>query len=346
MNKQAVQNENQLIKPGQDWRIDLFRPEDAAGVTRLFRAVYGADYPIRAYVEPELLIKENAARRIISSVARTASGDIVGHSALFQSTPYKKIYELGAGLVHKDYRGGHGIFTDLIAHSIEIGQRDFGVELVFGESVCNHVFSQKACFGLDLITRALEVDLMPAAAYAKEKSAAGRVSTMLCFRTLKSYPHTVYLPPVYEEELKFLYAGLDDQRRLEIADKPLPPAAGTRFTTEIFDFANVARIAVPELGSDFPEVMRGEEQKGREKGVQVFQVWLNLAAPAIGAAVSILRKNGYFFGGLLPRWFDSDGLLLQKVTDDPDWDKMQIHFDNDKKLAAMIRNDWEKVNQV
>jgi len=339
-------NDNQ-IAPGQEWQIDLFRPEDAAGVADLFRAVYGADYPIRTYIEPELLIKENAARRVISSVARTPKGDIVGHNALFQSAPYKKIYESGAGLVHRDYRGGHGIFTDMIAHGIEIGHLKFGVELVYGEPVCNHVFSQKACFNLDMITQAIEVDLMPAAAYSREKSATGRVSTMLCFRPLTSKPHKVYLPSLYEKELRTLYGRLDDSRTILTTEPARGPREEnrSRLDIEIFSFANVARIAVLGAGADLGEKLNREEKKLKKDGITVFQVWLNLASPTVEDSTRALRQSGYFFGGLLPRWFDSDGLLMQKTVNAPNWSEMQIYYENDRKLAAMIHSDWQALGR-
>ena len=335
-------NDNQ-IAPGQEWQIDLFQPEDAAGVANLFRAVYGADYPIRTYIEPELLIKENAARRVISSVARTPKGDIVGHNALFQSAPYKKIYESGAGAVHKDYRGGNGIFTKMIAHGIEVGHQDFGVELVYGEAVCNHVFSQKACYKLDLITRALEVDLMPAAAYDKEKSATGRVAAMLCFRTMTPKPQTVYIPPLYKEQLQFLYANLDDNRTLKTACQTLSREVETKLEIEVFKFANVTRIAILEAGNDINSVLEKKEEELRKEGIKVFQIWLKLTTESIGDTVSRLKKSGYFFGGILPRWFDGDGLLMQKISGQPNWDEIQIHYENDQKLAAMVRADWEQV---
>ncbi len=45
-------------------------------------------------------------------------------------------------------------------------------------------------------------------------------------------------------------------------------------------------------------------------------------------------------GGLLPRWFDTDGLLMQKIIGEPCWDGMQIHFDRAKSLVDMVRTDW------
>ena len=229
----------------------------------------------------------------------------------------------------------------MIAHGIEVGNQQFGVELIYGESVCNHVFTQKACYNLDFKTQAIEIDLMPAAAYDKEKSAKGRVSTMLGFRTLRSRPHTVYLPPFYEPQLRFIYELRNDQRTLMLADQVLPKEAKTQLKTEVFSFASVARIAVMEHGSDFAETLKKEEQRLLKEEIEIFQVWLNLASPDVGAAAPILKQSGYFLGGILPRWFDTDGLLMQKTEGKPNWEEMQIHYDDDQKIVRMVRDDWQ-----
>ena len=78
------------IQAGQDWRVSRFIPEDAPGVVSLFRSVYGDGYPVQTYMDPLLLIEENAANRTISSVAKTASGAVVGHTALFNSAPFHR----------------------------------------------------------------------------------------------------------------------------------------------------------------------------------------------------------------------------------------------------------------
>ena len=166
------------IAPGQTWEIDLLRPEDAIGVVRLFRTVYGDGYPVPAFVDPQELIRANAEKRIISSVARTPSGDIVGHNAMFASAPYHRIYESGAGLVHPLYRSG-GIVVKAVRHGQDLAADVFGLDALFGETVCNHTHMQKVVLGLGWITCAIEVDLMPAEAYAREKSAPGRVSALM-----------------------------------------------------------------------------------------------------------------------------------------------------------------------
>lgn len=331
------------IEPGQTYEFDLFRPEDAEGVSRLFRTVYGDGYPIKTFIDPKLLIEENAAGRTISSVARTPKGDIVGHGALFHSAPYERICESGAGLVHPSYRGGKGIYTGLGLHGMEVTAKKYNIELLFGEPVCNHIFAQKGTAKAGWITQAIEVDLMPAEAYDKEKSASGRVTALLDFKTLKPKPHAVRLPAVYEESVRFIYSGLDDDRDLVLSQDELPSSIKTEIKTQVFDFAQVARLAVHEAGADFETVFDEQEKTVKEKGGTVIQVWLKLSWPWIGRAVDVLRRRGYFLGGILPRWFDVDGMLMQKIIGDPNWEGIQLYSERAKKILQAAKADWQSV---
>lgn len=329
-----------FVEAGQAWEADLMRASDADGVARLFVSVYGKDYPIRTYLEPERLIAENNNGNIISAVARITGGQVVGHNAMFKSAPYGGIREAGAGVVHTSYRGGAGIFTKLTEFLQTKGAKDFGVEGVHGEPILSHVFSQKMCRSLGWISHAMEVDLMPASAYEKEKSAAGRVSSLLDFKTLTPKPHRVHIPACYEGELRFLYSELDDTRKIFISNEKPGAESKSRFKTQYFDFARVARIGVWETGSDFAGNFELEDKCLLERDALVIQVWLNIEKPWISEAVEQLRNKGYFFGGLLPRWFDHDGILMQKIMQRPNWEECQVHFDRGKRIFEIVKSDW------
>ena len=73
----------------------------------------------------------------------------------------------------------------------------------------------------------------------------------------------------------------------------------------------------------------------------VFQVWLNLTEPWAGEAVELLRGRGYFFGAAMPRWFDGDGLLMQKLDCPPDFEELVLLSDFSKELLEFIRADRE-----
>ncbi len=331
------------IEPGQEWHVDFFRPEDAEGVARLFLSVYGKEYPIKTYIQPELLIEENAAGRVISSVARTAKGEIVGHWSLYCSAPYRGLRECGAGLVHASYRA-RGVNEEIGRHSLYVAAPKSGVEAVFGEAVCNHVFEQKIVNRTGFEFQSLEVDLMPASAYDKEKSAMGRVAAICAFRTYRPKPHRVFVPPAYEEALAYLYSGLDDKREILKAGERPPSYSSTRMESSYFQFAQVARLHYWEPGKDFAEAFEREEKKCLENGAMVLQVFLNLGFPWVDDAVEILRKKGYFLGGLFPRWFDGDGLLMQKIMGRPCWEGIMIATERGKRILDLVKQDWARTS--
>jgi hypothetical protein len=122
---------------------------------------------------------------------------------------------------------------------------------------------------------------------------------------------------------------------------PIPSDLTTEVETQIFEFAQVARLAVKQVGRDFDQTLAGLEKNFEARGVVVTQVWLNLAWPWMGEVVDRLRARGYFLGGLLPRWFDSDGFLMQRIAARPGWEEMQIYFERAQKITAFARADWE-----
>jgi GNAT superfamily N-acetyltransferase len=325
--------------------VGYFRPEDADGIAALFRAVYGEGYPIKLFYDPQALTEANEKGTYYSIVARNAGGKVVGVEHLFRSAPYEALYEAGAGLVLKEYRG-LGLNKRMLEFVYEKWvPEQHGIEQMWGEAVCNHVTMQKAVIKLRHVEMALEVALMPAEAYTQEKSAAGRVAAVSAFRCYKPNPHTVYLPLAYESELQFLYSALDDKRDILIANQSLSDSAASQAEMTVFDFARVCRIAVQSVGSDFNTCIQELETKALDQKAAVIQVWLNLGFPRVGSAVDILRGRGYFLGGLLPRWFDDDGLLMQKIMANPDFESIQLYSDRAKQIFAMVQADWRRTQQ-
>ena len=58
-----------------------------------------------------------------------------------------------------------------------------------------------------------------------------------------------------------------------------------------------------------------------------------------GVGVELLRQSGYFLGGLVLRWFDSDGLLMQKVLEMPPLDSIRLYSERAHRILRFIRNE-------
>ncbi len=320
--------------------VGLFEPERASGITDLFKAVYGDAYPIRIFYSPEEIIRANRAGDYISVTAHTDDGKVVGVEHLFRSAPNPHLYEWGVGLTLKEFRG-KGVFGEIGRFVVEEAIPKLGIEAVFGESVCNHLHTQKMTARNGSFDAAIEVALMPAETYAREDGPQSRVATVLQFRTFKKYHHTVFIPEVYHEQLEFAYAALDDERDFTPSGGSFDPDALCKSEQKIFDFAGVSRVAFHELGADFDGKMWESEEQARRSNVKVFQVWLPLGSPVVAEAVEICRFRGYFFGGPLMRWFGEDGFLMQKLECNPDFEYIRLLSDRAKTLLEMIRGDWD-----
>ena len=340
MNKENGKDASQ----GRDlFHIGDFRSEDAEGIVRLFQAVYGSHYPIRLFYDAAAVVKANEEQRYHSIVARAANGDVIGVTHLYNSAPYPALYEWGVGLVLNECRS-MGVNQRLgeFVHN-EFIPRHAHMEEIFGEPVCNHTHMQKHVSLCGYVETGLEVALMPAEAYDQEKSASGRVATVTCFLCCRSKPQRVYLPVAYERELRTIYARLDDRRDLALSDADVPGSVESRIDLTVFDFAQVARIAVTEIGADFRERLLEKEKEAAAANVVVFQVWLDLTKPWVGEAAEELRKAGYFFGGMLPRWLDGDALLMQRLVCEPDFGDIKLYTDFSKELLAFVQKDWGRV---
>ena len=228
-------------------------------------------------------------------------------------------------------------------HNVFDYAQRFNLEEILGEPVCNHLQLQKMCLQMDYRETGLEVDLMPATAYTKEHSAQGRVSVLLGYFLHKPVPQTVFLPPVYRDELEYLYSGIGLERTFAGANESLPAEGASQGKIDIFALAQVARMAISRIGSDFEAFISQLENEAWERGTEVFQVWLPLTSQFATVATNILRMHGYFIGGLQPGWFGGDGLLMQKVIGETDWRGIALYSERAKRIAEIVRSDQKKV---
>ena len=187
----------------------------------------------------------------------------------------------------------------------------------------------------------MEVGLMPGEAYSGEGVTANRVSTLLFFQCYRNIPQEVYLPTPYNEALRFMYGKLSSGRSFHEAEESVPGGTVSESKMDVFDFAKVARIAFFETGSDFAEHMSNLESEAEAKGAVVIQVWLRLSSPWVGQVVKILREKGFFLGGVLPQWFDDDGLLMQKLLFIPDFESIQLYSDRSRRIRDLVKSDWQ-----
>jgi len=322
-------------------QVRLMQAEDAQGVVALYREVYGDEYPIKIVYDSQVIIQQQEIGDMIRIVALDKS-KVVGQLAIYRSTPTNpSLYEEGQGMVLPDYRN-QGILEKCLDYGHMEVYPQMQIEQIWGEAVCNHVFTQKAGVRLSYIETGLELDLMPASSYVKEQSSQGRVSTMLVFKTYKALPQTLYLPTFYAEALSYLYSAHEFGHEFLLSQASLSDTP-TKAHLEIYAGAGVARIALLEMGRDLEDALLEQEKEAMAQACCVLQVYLNLSNPSVGAAVNILREHQYFLGGILPRWFNQDGLMMQKILHEPNVQAIKLYTERAGKILELITEDRKSV---
>lgn len=337
---QRLASEQHAVPEGEAYTAHYFEPVDGPGVARLFYAVYGDGYPIDTYYIPERLAEENRQGRIRSAVARTVSGEVVAHAAFYRSSPPNpRLYEYGVGLTLPSYRSTMAFFrtNQLLMHLVG---KD-GIDGIFGEAVCNHTITQKLTQHAKGKETAVEPALMPAEAYTHEWQDIGRVGCLVYFRVDVDQRKTLFLPTPYHNQLHYIMDGLDLDREIVAADVTIPSGEAA-IEVQRFDFAGVARTTVTRPGADLSGRLHALECQARTDNYALLQCFVDLGQPWAGGVVAQLRGQGYALGGLLPIWFGTDGLLLQKHLVDPNFEGMKIHSDRGRALVELIKGEWQQ----
>lgn len=328
------------------YQIEPFKTTDAQEITDLIKDVYGDKFPIGMIYDPVEFLAAVKEEKFIPIVARSSDNRIAGFTAIYPLAPYKGVREMGLAVARTQDRN-QGVSGLLFNYGLTVMAKQFGIEIMYGEAVCNHTYTQQAIAKLKLpvFETGLSLDIMPAEAYEKEQSASGRVAAVCIFSVIAGKPHSVYIPAAYNKSLPFIYENIGDKRTLLPSTDTLPAGKKTAVSIQTVGDSGMGRLIVHEAGADFDRIFGMKDEELMKSGHTILQAWLKLASPSVGDVVERLRKKGYCLGGVLLRWFDEDGLLMQKIAGRPNWEGIHIHSERMKKIMEFIRQDWLATNK-
>lgn len=334
------------VEPGRPYDIGPLRPGDGQGVAQLFYAIYGDRYPVKDYYDPQRIERSNAEGSLLTVVARLENGAVGGQGAYYQSSPPNKaLFEFGQVMVAPEYRDTL-MAAKIIREMDRLSRAMRQAQGFFGEAVCTHTVTQKLVYKQGYCECGLEVSLMPAGAYEKEGAGAQRVSCLLGARVDRDRPMPLCLPECYRGEMELILDGFHLERDIHFSSVDQPETATTALERRTFDFAQVERAQALTVGADFPEIAAALDREAAERGLAVLQVYVNAGAPGAAYAVEALRARGFFLGGLIPLWFGPDGILMQKLYVEPDFEAINLHSDKAKAIFERVRADHNRARSL
>ena len=309
------ETEAQIVPSGRFERIRFAEHEDIVGIARLFYKSYGYSYVNDIVYYPERLEESIRSGSLISAVALSTEGRVIGHIALMQPYEGATITEWGMAISDPAYRG-QGIMSRLLETIFERVESS-GYEAVFAHSVTNHAFTQKICQAHDFADVALLLGYASADLSFKKihGTLKQRESTVISYKVLRPFKSpALYLPSRHKELITDLYAGIG----VTLQNAPSSPEserpAHSQLQESVVTALNIAEIVLECAGADLPDHLGQLTRKLCIAKLDLLYLFIDLEAPEAPEAVAEAEALGYFFAGIFPRYHHRHSLVLQYLN--------------------------------
>jgi N-acetylglutamate synthase-like GNAT family acetyltransferase len=312
------------LAPEQEYTIRPMRPADAVTISQLIYKAYGSSYFNRDVYYPERVAAQNADGSIVSFVAESASGEVVGHYAL-ERNQEGAVAEGGQAVVDPAHRGRRlldRLKAIAIDHALEIGLAG-----VWADAVTVHTFTQKANIALGAKPCCVDLGVLPKSETFRGIAAPEspqRLTCLLYFLPLKPRPpRTAFVAPLYRE----ISRGILERLGAPVSfGEPEQPAGHGVLKLQLVSSAATAYLTAMRIGIDtVPAIRKATRDLIEHSHVEAVFVDLPLQDSSSPIAAAMLREAGFSFAGIAPDFLaDGDLFRMVRLVDDLSQDAMQI----------------------
>jgi predicted N-acetyltransferase YhbS/anti-sigma regulatory factor (Ser/Thr protein kinase) len=341
------------LAPEQPYTIRLAgaRDDDWFQISRAMFRAYGYTHPCDDLYFPERVRELNRSQRLVSVVATTESGEVVGHYALElagvvqQAGGKSSSAETGFAVVDPAHRS-RGLM-ERMRELIEAQARAHGLSGVFGQPVTTHVFSQRVNerFGSRVcaLSLALASDNIRFRAIER-KAPAQRESTLMYFKLLVDPPRRrTYAPAQHRDFLLETYA--ECAIPVEVLAEPALADQASAVSAQYVAMLDLGLIRVTQVGPDIGQALRlARNELVRQAGTRVILLSVRLSRPGCSAACDAAERLGFFYSGLGPFFDEGEDVLRLQYVDVPlDTGALQLASPFAHRLLKYIEADRARV---
>jgi anti-sigma regulatory factor (Ser/Thr protein kinase)/predicted N-acetyltransferase YhbS len=343
--------------PPMEYICRLLEPGDAVEVARCIYKTYGYTYPGEHLYYPERVVAMNRSGNLVSVVAVTEAGEVIGHCAL-SGHAGDPVMELAQAVVKPAHRG-RGILkelSNLLAR--EAQQRDLAGLYVVAVTI--HPYSQRVALKHGMHESAILLAYAPQ--HAKMKGFADehlpqRESVVYAYMSLRREPaHLVFAPDHHRSIIERIYHNLGLEREFAPAEgsalhtdasQMLPAIPRFDLSTKVVSALGYAVIEVTRCGPGIEQEVKNRLRDLCQEGAAVVYLHLPLGDAHTPVLCQRLEQAGFFFSGVQPRPAQPAGaqgarcgdVLCLQYLNGPliDYDRLQLYSDFGKELLAYIR---------
>lgn len=321
-----------------EYGVRAMHPDEAVEVARCAYSAYGYSFINSNIYDSKYIREMNESGAMISLVAVTDDGDVMGHAAMLVEPDDPLCGCWGDAFVRKKYRR-HGCLGRLSRGLMdEAEKRQFNY--IYGAAVCAHDFSQRSLDSLGFTPLSLALACNSPMNFKGIDEAERRIDLLLCFKSLRQAKRLpLYLPDKHEAMIRRLYHGLGvDAKGAAMSDTiALPKRA---YTVDVVAVSSASvKIIVREYGCGVIEEVRSAFGTACLHGAEVVYLFLDLSSPSAMLLTERFEEMGFFFCGIWPRSDGRDMLILQYLNSiSVDYDAIKIASGQGRQLKEYVRD--------
>jgi anti-sigma regulatory factor (Ser/Thr protein kinase)/GNAT superfamily N-acetyltransferase len=304
-------------------------------VSKCAYAAYHYTYFYDYIYYPERIRKLNETGELISFIAVTDEGEVMGHAALKGDTREWGVPELAAAFVKPKYRGQGCLNALAEALLKEAGQRSFSG--LYVRAVTSHNYSQKNALKYGFRDCCLFLALLDPLEFAEipvEKTQ--RESMLYSFKYLASPGEfAIYPPSQHAKMVLSLYNNLGAHP--ELREQPAVPHHVESSIYVTIDPNHTGKIEVLQYGEDVVSEVNKHLRTLCVNRIEAIYLFLNLRDPLTSHVTSKFENMGFFFAGINPT-SGTDFLVLQFLNNFRlDYGRLRFASETARELAEYIR---------
>ena len=321
--------------------IRLMRPDDSVDLARCVYRCYGYTYANENVYFPDREREFLEGGLLVSHIALSPEGEIIGHIAVQKEYPDAIVGERGQAVVDPRYRG-HGLLKKMINAAVAYG-KDMGMYGMYSEGVTVHTYSQKAALSIGAHETGVLLGFTPATMSfkkIKEERQQRQAAILFYTRLNEEPPRDVYPPFHHKAIIRRIYETNNFRRNImdsldlkEPSDIPPSSQIDVKVQTE----ASRAFMLIAQYGADLEELVKFRLRELCLRRVDCIYIDMPLSHPATQTFCATLEMLGFFFSGVIPEMSQGDVLRLQYLNNvDMDIENIQVASDFGKELLDYV----------
>ena len=331
----------------EEIEIRLTKPEDISQICRSIYRTYGYSYDHDVIYYPEQFQEMIEAGLVISAVAVTPQGKVVGHAGLSLDTKESIIANMGMSVVDPAYRAT-GIGGKL-GYVLTKTARAKGLQGLFSMAVTAHTFSQKAIHKGNFHDCGLILGFTPAFTSFRgiREKLVQRESLVLAYKPLEQGETLpIYAPAAHKDIIESLLEPVMETRDFRTPDGSEEIPEATDFSVEVSTERGQGVLNFVTLGQDAEAVLFERLKHLKLQKVDIIVLKADLHSPHLPKLAEVAESLGFFFSGVLPKW-RREGALLMTYLNNIDIDGSKLNFDSEvgQKLLTYI-NECRKKTEL